>query len=271
MSTSVSSAAKYFPTAQDGFTTTLNGGISSGAATVPLASTGSYSNDDIVVLTIEPGTSGKEQVFTGVMDVGGSQVTSVVWTKGSNVPHSSGVTISEYVSATHQALNAAGWRIAHNDDGTHKSGATYLLPVIANFSNAVHDHSNSAGGGQLGTSALAAGSVTDAKLVYGKVRTRQGGSATDWSSGGTTTYDYSATDTFIQTGAIAVDSNDKTITFPTAFNQVPIVLACVITAAGFNTYVRLKTLAATSFHATVLDDTGAAKTTETISWIAIGQ
>lgn len=113
--------------------------------------------------------------------------------------------------------------------------------------------------------------ITDTKLIYGKLRTRQGGSATNWSTSGTNTYDYSATNTFIQCGVIAVNSSDLTVTFPTAFNQVPIVVASVITAAADNDYARLKTLTATSFHVAVIDSGGAADTTETIAWIAIGE
>lgn len=119
MSTNVSSASSHFPKPQDGFTTTLSGSISSGAATVGLNSVGSYSNGDVFVGIIEPGVSGKEQTFSGIVDTSGVQITGVVWTRGTNTAHSAGVTVVDYVSATHLGLISKGILVEHNQDGTH--------------------------------------------------------------------------------------------------------------------------------------------------------
>lgn len=119
MSTNVSSASSHFPKPQDGFTTTTSGSISSGATTVGLNSTGSYSSGDVFVGIIEPGVSGKEQTFTGIVDTSGVQITGVKWTRGTNVAHSAGVTVVDYISATHLGLISKGILVEHNQAGNH--------------------------------------------------------------------------------------------------------------------------------------------------------
>lgn len=122
------------------------------------------------------------------------------------------------------------------------------------------------------TANITADAVTDAKLVYGKLRSRQGGSATNWQTTGTTTYDYSATNTFIQVGSAITSTGVVTVTFPTAFNQVPIVLAGVSSAVSANVYVRIDPApTATQFTATIITDAGGLGAAETINWIAIGE
>lgn len=121
------------------------------------------------------------------------------------------------------------------------------------------------------SSNITADSVTDSKLVYGKIRSRQGGSATNWQTGGTTTYDYSATDTFFQVGSIASDASPKTITFPTAFNQNPAVFIQVTSASGANCYAHAGSISTTGFTCQVVTDGGAGNTAQTINWLAIGQ
>lgn len=117
---------------------------------------------------------------------------------------------------------------------------------------------------------LANDNVTDAKLVYGKVRTRQGGSATNWATTGTTTYDYSTTNTFIQCGSIAITGTglvDFTVTFPTAFNQTPCVVVSPRGSGGTTTTWYLYGESATVFHIVIAS--GAVM--PSLSWVAIGQ
>lgn len=71
--------------------------------------------------------------------------------------------------------------------------------------------------------------TANAKVVKTTVR-RQGGSATDFSSAGST--NYTESDVFIQMGAAALASGTNVITFPVAFSQVPIVIATPRSAAG---------------------------------------
>lgn len=113
--------------------------------------------------------------------------------------------------------------------------------------------------------------INDATLKYGKVRSRQGGSSTNWGTSGTTTYDYTGTNTFIQVGAITgnTDAADKAVTFPTAFNQIPVVFCFSQTAGSANvTDLAANSVTTTGFN---VRNVGANATTETIAWLAIGQ
>lgn len=281
-SSDVSGVSSFFSTAAEGFVTTTSGSISSGDTTVGLNSVSGLTNGNVFVGIIEPGVTGKEQVFTGLVDTAGSQVTSVVWTRGNNTAHAGGVTVVDYVTGTAHNMMVKGLLVAHSQDGTHKSGATYPLAIISDLTNMNHSHANSAGGGQLNAAnaltdgsisgaKVAADAISDAKLIFGKLRSRQGGSASNWSTAGTTTFDYSATDVFIQAGTIANDASPKTITFPTAFSQVPIVVAWPTTAVGVNCYVSNVQATASNFTCQVVTDAGVANTAQTVSWLAIGQ
>ena len=81
------------------------------------------------------------------------------------------------------------------------------------------------------TAAIQNQAVTAVKMQYGLIRKRQGGTtgAGNWSTGGTSNTDVSATAAFIQCGAITLTALTTTVTFPVAFNQVPI---CLVTPAG---------------------------------------
>ncbi len=285
MSTSVSSlTTNFFPSAQNGFTTTTSGSVSSGAATVGLNSVAGYVNGDIAVFVIDPTDSSKKQTFTGVIDTSGVQVTSVVWTAGTNQSHALGATVVDYVAAGHIDLISAGILVSHNADGTPKTGITYpastfTTPTIADHTNAQHTHTSAAQGGTLGTdsvpsAAIQADSVTASKMLYGMVRARQGGTTGDgnWTTSGTSNTDTTAKDVFIQCGSLAVNANPATLTFPVAFNQIPIVLASVSSASGFNVYVvQPSSPSTTQAFFRTQTDTGANATSETVSWIAIGQ
>lgn len=115
----VTSATKHFPTAREGFTTTLASTIASGAVTVPLNSVAGFTNGATVVLVVEPTSATKKQAFTGVVDTAGVQITGVVWTEGTNDSHTAGVTVVDYETATHWALYSKGLLVEHNQDGTH--------------------------------------------------------------------------------------------------------------------------------------------------------
>jgi len=93
--------------------------------------------------------------------------------------------------------------------------------------------------------------------------TRQGGSATAWNSSGTT--DYTANSWTIQAGRIDVaTATEVTVTFPTAFDDSPLVVAtCGTTTNTFNCVVSNITLTAVKFK----HDGGG---TSAVNWIAIG-
>lgn len=112
--------------------------------------------------------------------------------------------------------------------------------------------------------------ITDAKLTYGKIRTRQGGSATNWATAGTTGYDYSATNVFRECGSSTSTAGlTKTVTFPTAFNQVPNVQLTPI-RSGATAIAVLDSVSATQFQFSVWTDAGVSIAVDTL-WTAEGQ
>lgn len=129
MATSVSSVTSHFPDTENGFTTTTAGSVSSGAATVTLNSVSGYTNGQPVVLVIDPTDASKKQTFTGIVDTAGVQITSVVWTAGTNQAHALGATVVDYATATHIAMISKGIQVEHSQSGTH----TNITQADANF------------------------------------------------------------------------------------------------------------------------------------------
>lgn len=150
MSTSVNSVTNHFPSAENGFTTTTAGSVSSGATTVALNSVAGYSNGEVVVFVIDP-TNAKKQTFTGVVDTVGVQVTSVVWTAGTNVTHDLGATVVDYATATHISMISKGLSVSLDQDGTLKTDAV----VTGNITDS-----------NVTTAKIADDAVTDNKLDY---------------------------------------------------------------------------------------------------------
>lgn len=132
MSTSVSGlSTNFFPSAENGFTTTTSGSVSSGAVTVGLNSVAGYTNGEIAVFVIDPTDAAKKQTFTGVIDTSGVQVTSVVWTAGTNQTHALGATVVDYATATHISMITKGLTTTVFDqDGTLKAGAVDVAAVV---------------------------------------------------------------------------------------------------------------------------------------------
>lgn len=112
----VSSVTNHFPTINEGFSTALDGSILSGATTVPLTGVSDLTNGKPFVGIIEPGEE-KQQVFTGTVDTANSEITDVVWTRGTNVGHASGVTIVDYVTGTHLNMITKGILEFANQEG----------------------------------------------------------------------------------------------------------------------------------------------------------
>lgn len=131
MSTSVSSVVSHFPDAENGFTTTLASTISSGATTVPLNSVAGYTNGQPAVFVVDPSDVTKKQTFTGIIDTSGVQLTSVVWTAGTNQTHAGGATVVDYATATHIAMMSKGILVHSDQDGTLKAGAVDGAGVLA--------------------------------------------------------------------------------------------------------------------------------------------
>ena len=101
--------------------------------------------------------------------------------------------------------------------------------------------------------------AADAALA--NLSNRQGGSATDWNTAGTT--NYALTTAKMQCGAASLDAGGV-VTFPVAFSQKPIVF--LTTGQGDAAYFSILTLSATQFSVAQTSGTGA----KVVFWIAIG-
>ena len=142
----------FFPTPNEGFTTTTSGPVDSSSATVvPLNSVSGLTNGSIYTGLIDPGNA-KKRAFTGVVDTGGSQITNVVFTTGTNATHTTGATVVDYVTGTHIGQITKGISVSIDPDGTLKAGAVDNAAVLA--SNVVT------------TAKILDDNVTDAKLDY---------------------------------------------------------------------------------------------------------
>lgn len=119
--TNVSSVTKHFPSAEEGFTTTLSSTISAGATTVGVNSLSGYTTGEVATFIVAPTVSSEKQVFTGVVDTAGLQLTNVVWTTGTNQTHAAGTTVVDYATATHISQMSKGILAEHNQDGTHSN------------------------------------------------------------------------------------------------------------------------------------------------------
>lgn len=165
----VSGASKYFVTPNEGFSTTTSGTVASGATSVGLNSVAGLTNGTTFVGVIEPAGT-KEQIFTGVVDTSGSQITGVVWTKGSNIDHATGVSVVDYDTGTALKLMTTGLLKQHTQAGAHTAVTGTSVNVTGALTgtslvNAVHTHANDAGGGQLTGAAIATGSQLADRLL----------------------------------------------------------------------------------------------------------
>lgn len=153
MSTSVSSVVSHFPSAENGFTTTLASTVSAGATTVPLNSVAGFTNGEIVVFVVDPSNESKKQTFTGTIDTSGVQVTSVVWTAGTNVDHTAGATVVDYASATHISMMTKGILVHANQDGTLKTSTVQDALGVTTLPSGGWDVLNSGTAPTVGTGA----------------------------------------------------------------------------------------------------------------------
>lgn len=135
MSTNVGSVVSHFPSAQNGFTTTLAATIASGATTVPLNSAAGYTNGQTVVFVVDPSDPTKKQTFTGIMDTAGVQVINVVWTAGTNQTHSGGATVVDYATATHISMVTKGLLVQHSQAGAHTAVTATSVTTTGNISS----------------------------------------------------------------------------------------------------------------------------------------
>lgn len=124
-SSNVSSVVNLIPTVNEGFITTVGGGgVSSGGSAVPLTTTSGLTNGSVFVGIIEPGAAA-QQVFTGTVDTGGTQITGVKWTRGTNAAHLAGVTVVDYVTGTAINMISRAILVDHSQTGGHEIATNF--------------------------------------------------------------------------------------------------------------------------------------------------
>lgn len=117
----ISGVTNLIPTVNEGYITTVaSPGISGGATTIPLANVSTLTDASVFVGIIDPGNT-NEQTFTGTVDKANSRITGVVWTRGGNVAHTTGVTVVDYVTGTAFNMIAKGFLTQHTQQGTHSA------------------------------------------------------------------------------------------------------------------------------------------------------
>lgn len=160
---SASSSDFFTHVGTPGTATTLDSpGHSISGTSLTVISTSNWPTDTGVIFAVDTFTlvngvavrdTGSYTEWEGVV-TDSTTIGSLVLREGTDQNYPAGSTTRVYIPVASSFVNrlADGVLVAHNQDGTHKSGATYLLPTIASFANANHDHSNSAGGGPVNLS-----------------------------------------------------------------------------------------------------------------------
>lgn len=170
----ITGATQFFPkAAESSVPLSLGASVAASATTVQVTNLNTnYSNGDTVVLTIDPGTPATKQVFTGQVSTG--SVLNVIWTEGTNQPHTVGAIIIDYTSATHQNLMQKGISVQHNQDGTHAASVITGANIAANTIGAGNIAANTIGAGQIAnnsitTTQLAATTIASSNMNLGHV------------------------------------------------------------------------------------------------------
>ena len=201
--------------------------------------------------------------------ISGTTLSDFTVTAGSDDTYAVGTTVELAPTAAWGDDIATGILVHADQDGTLKAGAVDVAAVLADnvVTTAKILDSN------VTTAKIADDAVTAAKMLNGLVKQRQGGTTGDasWDTQGTSNTDTSAKNVFIQVGSnVANGGSDKVVTFPEAFNQVPIVIATTSSADSRNVFTSVIATTTTTFTVRQLDDTGTTGS-EDFNWIAIGQ
>ena len=159
-SSDVSTVSNHFPTVNEGFTNTTSSQTSAGATTIALTGTSGLTDTSVFVGIIEPGEV-KEQTFTGTVDTGGSQITGVKWTRGTNADHAAGVTIVDYVTGTGQNMIRKGILVEHGQTGVH----TNITGTTATLTGNITTSAGALRGDTVSEYTSAAGVTVDGLLI----------------------------------------------------------------------------------------------------------
>lgn len=88
---------------------------------------------------------------------------------------------------------------------------------------------------------------TKAGTGVAQLNKRQGGSATNWSTAGTTGYDTGAVKEQVGTAQCGVSVSSNVVTFPVAFSQPPVVVLNVRDSSGGASFAQLLSVSTTGF------------------------
>jgi hypothetical protein len=262
--------------------TTVSTVRNSGATTLACADLTGWATAEIVFFVTYK-VDGQGSVIVGSQSdwkglVSGSNINSLTLTGGADAGNAVGDIVEILPTAEWAKKLAEHILTSHDQDGTLKAGAVDVAAVLAsdvvttakilnsNVTTAKIADSN------VTTAKIADDNITDAKLVNGKVYRRQGGNANDWNVVGSTTYDTSASDVKIQSGMIFNNASPKTITFPVAFTNKPVVYASVtsVNSASCFAIPLDSSVSTTGFSCQVYDNAGSTNNAQNISWIAVG-
>lgn len=296
----VTNVLKHFPSPVENFSTTLASTISAGATTVPLNSLAGYTHGNVAVMVIEPGTV-RQQVCTGLVDTNGVQLTSVVWTEGTNVSHTAGSTVVDYVTATDMNMIRKGILVNHTQEGYHKTlhdqnGNEWIQQSVTPSAVNYLQVGNAAAGGDpwitvdgddtnidLNLYAKGTGKVLlpDNTVTYGDLLTtifsgQIATAANAGTAGGTTNY-LNLGGLKICWGLTAVITTtaggftDPTVVFPTTYAAAPVALtdATAHTSAA-KQFSYTPALPSTTGMTTRLQNVDAAGGTARIHWLTVG-
>lgn len=111
--------------------------------------------------------------------------------------------------------------------------------------------------------------LTDERVFASLFSRRQGGSATEWYTQGTTNYNPGKV--LQQVGVkTVVDTADTTITFPVPFSDIPIVLLFAKGSASYGSRAVLVSTSASNFTCSIYEDATNTRVQATLHWLAIG-
>jgi len=216
--------------------------------------------------------SGTQIDFYGI--VSGNSITSFTVADGTDNGNSIGDVVEMLPTAAWGQDLADALTSEHNRDGTHSDiTPDGVTTDSVDTDTLVVNTGTTLPAGDIATADIANDAVTAAKMIYGTVRNRQGGTTGDdsWTTPGTSNTDTTAKNIFSQVGCVnSSASAGVTVTFPIAFSQKPVVFLTALTNDTGNVYGIAISTTTTNFSLTAID-AGNNRRAETFNWLAIGQ
>jgi hypothetical protein len=224
----------------------------------------------IPAVTQSAGTTWEISLATGTITTGGVITLTDARTFVPSGPTAPATSVFGRAAATLGGVAAIS---TTTDNRVLARTATSVLDFVQINNQMIEDDAVVAGkiadGGVSATGELANDIVDDTKVGnrVPQFYRRQGGSATDWTSAGATTY--TPTTVRMQAGQIGTEvGGNQTVTFPVAFSAKPLVFLQVNGAAGYTAIVSALSTTQLSFQ--VYNAAGSPAATSGVGWLAIG-